>query len=159
MASTNEKEPLFARVSHHFEQPRERVFDAWIDPALLHRWLSIASEGKYPGKLGSIQVDARPGGTFTFTYHREGGDIAQKGEYLEVTRPAHLSFTWAMALPDIERVVIDFAPAPHGCEVTITHVMDPGWTGDISPVAAAWGGALAAIDMTLRDDAKRTTPG
>lgn len=154
-----DKEPLFARVSHHFEQSRERVFDAWLDPAVLQKWLTIASEGKYPGALSRIEVDARTGGTFTFTYQRDGGEIAQKGEYLEITRPAHLSFTWAMALPDIERVVLDFAPSPHGCELTLTHVMDPDWSGDISPVAAAWGSALAAIDMALRDAPSRTTPG
>ena len=63
------------RVSRHFPVSAERVFDAWIDPAVAARWL-FATDG---GRIVRAEVDARVGGAFAFVDRRDGADVAHTG--------------------------------------------------------------------------------
>ncbi len=134
------------RVSHRFAASPQRVFDAWLDPAQVRLWLSAAAEKVGMGELIQVEIDPKVGGKFSFVYRLEGGtELHQTGEYLELDRPRRIVFTWEMALPDQERVIIDLACAGTGCELVLTHVMDPRWEGDISPAESAWSQVLEAI--------------
>jgi hypothetical protein len=54
-----------------------------------------------------------------------------------------------MALPDVERVVIQITPTADGCELVLDHVMAPDWSGDVSPVTAAWASVAEALGELL----------
>ena len=68
---------------------RERVFNAWLDPTTLARFM-------LPGDVthATAEVDAQVGGRFRIVMAHGRGGAEHWGEYLVIERPARLSFTW-----------------------------------------------------------------
>ena len=70
------------RVNRRFNASSQRVFDAWLDPNMLSRWMfgpSVRDE-----EIVSLSLDPRPGGAFSFVVRRDGREINHVGEYLEI---------------------------------------------------------------------------
>jgi uncharacterized protein YndB with AHSA1/START domain len=115
-------------VTHRYDAPPERVFDAWLDPKLAARFLFATPTGQ----MVKAEIDARVGGRFTFTDRRpEDGDVAHVGQYLEIDRPRRLVFEFAVPQydPRLTTVTIEIAPAGSGCELTLSHDgVPPEWT-------------------------------
>lgn len=93
------------RSERAFDAPRDLVFQAHVVLDLVRRWLT-------PGSLeiGVCEIDARPGGTFRYTYHDGGEEVMSiTGQYLEVDPPARIVHdeSWAEGMPPI-RVETDF---------------------------------------------------
>jgi uncharacterized protein YndB with AHSA1/START domain len=118
-------------IVHELELPRPRddVFEMFIDPEQLIRWIGI-----------SAQLDPRPGGTFRFEI--QPGQFCE-GVYTEVDRPRRLVFTWGWTDPWFKlppgstRVEVEFAEAPNGTRLRLVHrrlpddlraIHDDGWT-------------------------------
>jgi hypothetical protein len=62
--------PAVARVTRQFNASAERVFDAWLSPDLIGRWMfgpNVRDE-----EVVRILVDARVGGAFSFIVRRGG---------------------------------------------------------------------------------------
>ena len=68
-------------ITREFDAPRELVFKAWTTPELVARWW--AGER---GKVTSIEIDLRVGGTWRYVMEAsEGGfEVAFHGEYQEI---------------------------------------------------------------------------
>lgn len=83
-------EPLVVR--RVLRVPRERVFAAWLDPALMARWMC-------PGdtRHATVELDPRVGGKFRIVMHHGRGEGEHWGEYLTIEPPSRLSFTWISA--------------------------------------------------------------
>jgi uncharacterized protein YndB with AHSA1/START domain len=112
-----------ARISRRFDASPEEMFDAWLDPVLARVWFAPGL-----GEMTRIEIDARVGGTFWLVQRREGGEAQHTGEYLEIDRPRRLVFTWRTPpLTGVSRVIIEIQPLSDGCELTLTHEMDPEW--------------------------------
>src|SRR5690242_1480751 len=77
--------------------PRERVFDAWLDPARLARFMRPGNATRT-----TAEVDPRVGGRFRIVMqHADApGAIEHTGEYLIIDRPNRLSFTWQSKFTD-----------------------------------------------------------
>src|ERR1700760_298251 len=107
-------------VIHTYDAAPERVFDAWLDPAIACRFLFATPTGE----MIRAETDPRVGGKFTFVDRRpDMGDVLHTGEYLQIDRPKRLAFTFGVPEfnPDFTRVTLDFAPAPGGgCHLTLT---------------------------------------
>jgi uncharacterized protein YndB with AHSA1/START domain len=75
------------RVVHEvvLPQPREHVFDFFVDPTRLVRWLGVNAE-----------LDAKPGGVFRFEV--APGHFCE-GAYVSVERPSRVAFTWGWTDP------------------------------------------------------------
>jgi uncharacterized protein YndB with AHSA1/START domain len=134
-------------VRRRFAAPPERVFDAWLDPALAKRFL-FATPG---GEMIRADVDARVAGRFNFTDRRPAmGDVEHVGEYLEIERPHRLRFTFAVPKydPRYTTVAVDIASLPEGgCELTLTHEGVPeAWRDQTKQ---GWGMILDALAQTL----------
>jgi uncharacterized protein YndB with AHSA1/START domain len=94
MPATDTAEPVgfeLDRANHtirfvrDFAAPRERVFEAWTNPADVTMWWNAAGK-----RLTSCEIDLRVGGAFNFL--SPGFEHPFGGVYLEIDPPALLSF-------------------------------------------------------------------
>jgi uncharacterized protein YndB with AHSA1/START domain len=98
--------------------PREQVFDAWLDPSSLARWMRPS-----PGSTATAEVDPRVGGTFRIAMIHGEGSVEHTGEYLVIERPSRLSFTWISVNTDHTPTVVtvEFLQHDDGTELVLTH--------------------------------------
>jgi uncharacterized protein YndB with AHSA1/START domain len=135
---------------HHIDAPIEVVFDFFVRPELLVRWIGIASD-----------LDARPGGRFRFELLP--GEFCS-GEYVEVLPPRRVVFTWGWESgaipvpPGSSTVEIDLEPAGDGTRLRLTHhgltpehreMHDDGWSRFLPRLAAAAVGVPLPPDPSL----------
>ena len=81
---------LTVNVSKIIEAPITKVFDAWLDPNTLAKFML-----PMPGMEDS-QVENEPheGGAFTIIMQVGDNKIPHTGKYLVIDRPEKLVFTW-----------------------------------------------------------------
>jgi uncharacterized protein YndB with AHSA1/START domain len=80
------------RIERVFEAPRERVFAAMTDPALIPQWW-----GPYRTTTEVDVMDVRAGGSWRFVARSEDGSTtAFRGTYREITPPERIvqTFEW-----------------------------------------------------------------
>jgi uncharacterized protein YndB with AHSA1/START domain len=153
------------QVRRTFQAPRERVFQAWIDPEMLRQWLH--------GPVGSspyAEVDARVGGEFRIAMTSRGAKFLSKvlrdptgelvymvGRYVEVSPPERLVFTvgWEdFPTVHVERdatlVTVEFNETDEGTEVVLTHERQPS-RRIRSFHHFGWKGSLRNLDRLLAD--------
>jgi uncharacterized protein YndB with AHSA1/START domain len=137
-------------ITRVFEAPREKVFDAWLDPVQLAKWMG-------PGNVRAEidLVDAKVGGRYRIVMHPEPGMTpVVGGVYREIKRPERLVFTWKWegAHPDGSAgvdtlVTLTFADRNGKTEMTLRHEgfesvqsrdsHDHGWSGSFDKLADA----------------------
>ncbi len=79
------------RVSRSFRAAAERVYDAFLDPAVAGQFMFATPAGE----MVRVEIDARVGGRYVFVDRREGEDVEHSGEYLELERRG----SWRSASP------------------------------------------------------------
>jgi uncharacterized protein YndB with AHSA1/START domain len=142
----NKQEKVTVRVTRRFSASAERVFDAWLDPARVGKWLFATKTGQ----MVRVEIDARVGGSFVIVERRDGVDIEHVGTYLEIARPRKLVFTFAVPYysSEITRVTVHINPLGTGCELTLTHEgVLPDWA---SRTESGWNMILDGLDGVLR---------
>ena len=83
---TSERELVLARI---IDAPREKVFRAWTDPALLKQWFA-----PLPWTTSVAETDVRPGGASLIVMRGpDGKEFPTRGVYLEVVANERLVFT------------------------------------------------------------------
>jgi uncharacterized protein YndB with AHSA1/START domain len=142
------KEPVPVTVTRHFDASAERVFDAWLDPVKIGKWMfgpPLREE-----EVLHTKTDPKVGGSFSFLVRRQGMEIDHIGKYFEIDRPRRLVFSWGTAQDNASsRVIIEIAPTPSGCDLTLTHEMDPDWAHMKDRVAESWAKMLASLAAKL----------
>lgn len=136
------------RVSRHYEALPERVFDSWLDDKSAGRWLFATPTGK----MKTVQMDTRVGGSFTIIDSRPEGDATHYGQYLEIDRPRRLVFTFATDknAAEVDPVAIEITPAPEGgCDLVLTHEMQPEWSAYKDKTRQGWAKILEGLADTL----------
>jgi uncharacterized protein YndB with AHSA1/START domain len=123
--------------------PPDEVFDMFVDPALLVRWIGISAE-----------LEPRPDGVFRFEV--VPGEFCE-GRYVVVDRPRRLVFTWGWTAPSFalppgsSEVEVTFAPGADGSstELRLVHrglssdgrvMHDDGWTNFLGRLSAVVAG-------------------
>lgn len=137
-------EELSLTVTRRIEAPRARVFEAWLDPRLLARFMRTPSSS---AGLATVENDPVKGGTFRIVMPTPEKDVPHTGTYLEIDRHARLAFTWASPHSlDDSVVMIDFAElGPEATEISLSQVKfrnegardghEKGWTAIIDELA------------------------
>lgn len=111
---------LTVKLNKTINAPIEKVFDAWLDPAMLTRFI-LPAPGMAPPE---VESDAREGGRFTILMRVGDDKIPHSGSYLVVNRPSQLKFTWESPFStDDSTVTLDFsAVGAQQTSVELTHV-------------------------------------
>ena len=95
-------------ISRLYDAPRQKVWQAWTEPARLKHWW-----GPRGFKVHTCKVDLRPGGTFLYGMNApDGSDMWGKFVYREIKAPEKLVF------------VVSFSDAQGG---VTRHPSSPGW--------------------------------
>ena len=139
-------DPVVVTVERRIAAPPERVFDAWLDPAGVGRWLFATPDGK----MEEVEIDPRVGGRFLIA-ERRGDELAEHfGEYLEIDRPRRLVFTM---LPEADgnptRVTVTIRSDGRGSHLTLVHEIDPKWAAYEERTREGWANILAGLDRSL----------
>jgi len=140
-----------ARVSHRFRASADQIYDAWLDPAKVRRWMAAGLQSMgLAGDIRQIEIYARVGGKFLFTDQRDESEARHWGTYLELERPRRIVFTWIVDESEESNpstVFLTIQPEAGGCFVTIVHQMLPGWAEYVPRVEMGWGRMLAGLDQ------------
>ena len=104
-------------MTREFEAPRDLVWRAFTEPALLAQWWGRGN------KLDIERMEVEPGGHWRYVEHHEGGSDGFVGRYREVTPPERIvqTFEWD-GMP--EHVIVNttaFEDLPGGRTRLTTH--------------------------------------
>lgn len=108
-------------VERVFDVPRETLFRAWTDPALLVKWW-----GPKSAIAPVCETDARVGGGWRATMQsKEGRRFVHSGIYKEISPPERLVMTWAWEV-DGERghetiLTVQFVESGTGTQMLFHH--------------------------------------
>ena len=111
---------LTVNIEKTINAPIERVFDAWLDPVLLTRFILPAADMPQP----EVSNDPREGGRFEIIMHVGDDRLPHRGTYLVIERPQRLEFSWVSAYStDDSRVTLEFTALGAGAtRVRLTQV-------------------------------------
>lgn len=134
---------LELEISRVIAAPQEKLFDAWLDPAMLSKFMAPAT-GMH---VSEARSDARVGGRFLVMMVRDGVDLPHEGTYRAIERPNRLVFTWESPHSRAEDscVTVTFTKVSGGTDVTLRHVRflteqardghKAGWTAILEALA------------------------
>jgi uncharacterized protein YndB with AHSA1/START domain len=126
------------RVERTINASAERVFDAWLDPVWIGRFMfgpHLRDE-----QIVSLTNEPRVGGTFHYRVERQGAEIDHTGTYREIERPRRLVFTWGVDAEqgDQSLVTIEITPDGDACKLSLTHGIHPDWAEYVDRAEAGW---------------------
>ena len=117
----NAPETFVLNMTRFIRAPRERVFDAFVDPAQLRQW--HCPRGM---QVAACSSDVRVGGAWQLEMiSREGTRFAVGGSYVELQRPLRLAYTWAWQdspMAGVQTLVeLDLSAQDGGTLLTLRH--------------------------------------
>lgn len=148
---TNENFPAHKlTLSRPFSAAPSAIFDAWLDPDTIGRFL-FRTPG---GVLETAKVDAKVGGTFTIVEKRGAMSAPHYGTLRVIERPKRIVFDFAVSREQPPSdVTVEIAKAGKGVLVTLTHAVDPRWAEYTPMILAGWSRMLASLSALLAMDA------
>jgi len=137
---------LDVNVSKVIQAPIEKVFDAWLDPEMLAKMMQ-------PMKGMSdavVKNDVNVGGKFSIVMIAGDNKLPHEGEYLEISRPNRLVFTWVTSFSsDNSTVTIDFKSLDAtSTQIDLMHIKFPSEELRMGHVGA-WTGILDALENRI----------
>lgn len=135
-------------MSRRFAAPRERVFAAWTDRALVAQWF-----GPMNATCTIDEWDARKGGAYSLTLHdSDGDDMPLSGEFREILPPERLVITWVWgkgAMAGRETVLaLEFEDAGGDTVLHLSHSLlpDEEWA---NKHRMGWGSCFDSLEASL----------
>ena len=143
MSATDDASDVL-RIRRVLPVPRDRVFDAWLDPASLARWMGTGEGAEVTA------LEPKVGGKFRIVMRHRGGEVEHWGEYLAIDRPSLLSFTWLSVNTDHRPtlVTVELLERPDGTELILTHRQLP--PNQVDAHRRGWTAIVAALERTLK---------
>lgn len=126
---------LSLTVARTIKAPIERVYNAWLDPDTLARFM-LPGEGT---SVPKAETDPRVGGRFTIIMAAGADELPHGGEYKELNPHNKIVFTWESPFSiEGSTVTINLKEVAEGTHLELTHVKFPseesrdnhqgGWT-------------------------------
>lgn len=154
---TRMSSPIVVSVTHRYCAPAQKVFDAWLTPWQVSRFL-------FRSRAGTVmQCELQPevGGGFTVTERRnvaEGDesvfDVVHMGRYLEITPASRIVFDLSVLTfaEETTRVTVDFVPVgANACEIVLKHELGSGTQARATEQSSrrSWTQMLALLEREL----------
>lgn len=110
---------LTMTVSRRINAPAEKIFNAWLNPEMMARYMIPDAGFSVP----QAQIDARVGGQFSFVVKKEK-ETPHTGTYTTLDRYTKIAFTWVSPFAaEGSHVTLLFTPAGDGAtDVELTQV-------------------------------------
>ncbi|WP_120501061.1 SRPBCC domain-containing protein [Roseovarius sp. EL26] len=113
---------LYLQVERIISAPPEVVFDAWLNPEMLMRFMCPGPGMTTP----KATTDPKVGGRFDLIMQAGDDQMPHGGVYQEIDRPNRLVFSWESPFSvEGSQVTLDFSAVPEGTHVTLTHIRFP----------------------------------
>jgi uncharacterized protein YndB with AHSA1/START domain len=113
---------LTLNVSRTINATPEKLFNAWLDPKMLARFM-LPGDGM---SVPSATCDPVEGGRFDIIMRAGDQDIPHAGTYKKIDRHTQLVFTWESPFSvDGSTVTLKFTPVDAGTRVDLNHVKFP----------------------------------
>ena len=133
------------RVEKRFRHPRERVFDAFLDPTHVGEWLYATPTGV----MEHVRYEPRPGGVIEL-FERRGEELAEHhGVFIEIDRPHRIVFETRYADDPSIIVTVTFRPAGDGCLVVLEHALPDEWAHFVEGASKGWTMILDGLAKTV----------
>ena len=110
---------LSLTVTRRINQPAKKIFDAWLNPKMMAKYMVPSDEFTVP----HAEIDAKVGGRFAFVVKKDN-ETPHAGTYLAIDPHTKIAFTWESPFAaDGSVVTLMFTPAGEGAtDVELTHV-------------------------------------
>jgi len=136
--------PIQLTMSRTFDVTAEQLWRAWTtEDGLAGWWWHTWPDTRY-------QVDARVGGSYRIDAADHG--IGVRGEFLEVTPPHRLVFSWIWVDDGVdgalEQVTVTFSPDGDGTRIDLLHTGPWTSTEPAENYRQGWGFVLDALERT-----------
>ena len=111
--------PLSLTVDRQINAAPEQVFDAWLDPAMLMRFMCPGPGMTTP----KAEVSPEVGGRFDLIMKAGDDEMPHGGVYQEIDRPNRLVFSWESPFnAEGSTVTLDFRAVDGGTHLTLNHI-------------------------------------
>ena len=131
-------------LRYHFLTPPEAVFDAWLKPELIRKWLFVGPASE----IVSVELDPTEKGKFSIVEldKQTNTRIDHHGEYIVIYRPHELMFRLFVPekFPGESVVNVKIKTDGKGCELTLTQTAEA--TGITE---ASWKKMLEQLKLSL----------
>ncbi len=154
---TETMQELELEVSRTIAAPLDKVFEAWLSPRTLSRFMKPPLANAADAK---VQNDPVKGGRFSIVMVSEDKEIPHAGTYLEIVPHSRLAFTWESPYSlDDSVVTIDFAEAGPG--KTAINLRQVKFRSEEAREGhrAGWSEIFGVLEDILASDASTTAAG
>ncbi len=110
---------LSLTVTRRINQPAKKIFDAWLNPEMMAKYM-VPDDGF---TVPRAEIDAKVGGRFMFIVKKDK-ETPHAGTYLAIDRHSKIAFTWESPFAaDGSVVTLLFTPAGEAAtDVELTQV-------------------------------------
>jgi uncharacterized protein YndB with AHSA1/START domain len=139
-------------LTRRFAATPERLFDAWLDPADVRRFL-FATPG---GEMVTVEIDPRVGGDALIVERRGDKEAIHRLRYEAIERPRRLVFLFKACIAggpvadEWTRVTVEIAPEGDGARLTLIH--EGVWPDFEDKTREGWTMILASLARTMEND-------
>ncbi len=147
-----EDESYVLELRRIIKAPRQRVFDAFVNPEVFRKWW-----GPEGVQVENLALDVRVGGEYSLEMHHSSGNIHYlSGVYSVIEAPERLAYSWHWGVGEEKGaatlVELAFLDVDGGTEVVLTH------SGFDSEEArnnhnSGWGGSFNCLETVIKEGA------
>jgi uncharacterized protein YndB with AHSA1/START domain/DNA-binding transcriptional ArsR family regulator len=116
----DDMQDLMLKVSRRIEAPAQKVFNAWLEPAMLAKFMTVGADISVP----EATIDPRVGGRFSFDV-LSGEKVSPHGGEYKVIKPfSQIVFSWESPFSvEGSEVTLNFSEAgPSATDVELIHI-------------------------------------
>ena len=133
-------------ISRVIFAPPEMVFDAWVKPELIHKWLFVGPTSE----IISVELDLKIQGKFSILELEKSSNeyIDHYGRYIEIDRPRKLAFTLSVPkhFPGETKVAVEIKATGEGSELKLIQI---GVSKDVTE--EIWKKMFDQLSLTLEN--------